>query len=121
MTTQIIERLRDENELLKARIRELEEVFSAPKPLPEEWSLTPTEAKIVVALAKRPTLSRENLLIILYGNLNKDRPGDNTISVFLWRIRKKLKPYGIEIKTKVWEKRYFMPKPSKEIVGQYIN
>lgn len=70
--------------------------------------LTPNESKIAGFLAARGRVSKAQLFHHLFGHrLADDQPEPKIIDVFICKVRAKLKPHGIEIKT-IWGSGYEM-------------
>lgn len=94
-----IQALRDENDTLRERIRQLEEELGFVHKTPSIFGLTPSEGKFFNALTKRPQVTRSAAMSVLYGN---DYSIDPRIAdVLICKMRKKLRPYGINIIT-IW-------------------
>lgn len=75
------------------------------------FKLTPHEAKLMVALLKRTEASKEQLLELIYG-LTEDLPEIKIIDVFICKLRKKLKVFGIEVHT-LWGRGYFIEQDTR--------
>lgn len=110
---EIIETMRDRIEVLEERIRQLEDIL-APSAIsiPIEWLLTSAEARIFAHLTTREVATKQSIMTALYS----DRPDDDIeikiVDVFVCKLRKKLKAFGVEILT-VWGSGYSLP--SREI------
>jgi hypothetical protein len=91
-------RLREENELLRERLLQLEASLGLDEALPPEWGLTRAESVIVKLLLRRREVSHETLRLVLYGDRLEDSPDSRTIITFISKIRQKLRPHGYEIK-----------------------
>lgn len=86
------------------RIRQLEDQVEVLKdaladravPLPEEWRLTAMEEAVFRVLLKHDVARLTAISAALYSD-RPDPPDDNIIRVFIFRIRRKLKPFGITI------------------------
>lgn len=91
--------LRDENETLRERIRQLEGELGFIHAVPSALGLTPTEGKLFTALTKRPQVTRSAAMAVLYGS---DYSIDPRIAdVLICKIRKKIRSHGISIIT-IW-------------------
>lgn len=92
--------LREENEILRERIAQLEEILTgagwAP---PVEWRLTPQEGIVARVLVGRTLATRHALLTALYGDRD-DAPPHTTLPIILVKLRRKLRPFGIAIHTR---------------------
>ncbi len=85
------ETLKEENRLLRAAVRN--DAFHAPK----EWGLTRTQTCVLGVLVARPIASREALFLALYGDRIDDAPSDDVIYVVVTHLRRKTKPFGVQI------------------------
>lgn len=94
-----------EIERLRERVRQLEDAL-APGGFdpPIEWSLTPKEAAMLSHLTTREIASKESLYGVLYSG-SLEQPDIKIIDVFICKLRKKLSPHGVEVKT-VWGRGY---------------
>lgn len=88
----IIARLLVENEELRASL--VEPAVTAPR----EWRLTSFEDKLFRMLLKSDVVSKTSMMAVLYGNID-DRPAPKLMDVFVHRIRKKTRPFSVEIRT----------------------
>lgn len=94
-----------EIETLRERIRQLEQELCPPRPTPVEWGLTGQEAAVYNHLASRPQASKRSIMQALYSDRAGDEPAEKIIDVFVCKMRRKLKPFGVEIRT-VWGQGY---------------
>ena len=96
------------------RIRQLEALhFNAGWAPPDEIGLTAKEATIVAVLVGREgVVTTEQLMHALYALRPDEPPQVKIIDVFVCKARKKLKPFGIEIRTH-WGAGYSMPAESQ--------
>jgi len=110
-----------ENELLRERVKQLEQEVGFRIEVPLIFGLTGSEARILGVLLKREVATKETLLLATTkdatGNL---APEIKIVDVFICKMRKKLTPFGIVIET-VWGQGYRMLDDSKALVGQYLN
>ncbi|MBO0142281.1 helix-turn-helix domain-containing protein [Agrobacterium sp. Ap1] len=97
----VVERLRDENEMLREKLRQLEDVLKPEVNAPEGCHLTPSELLIFRHLSLGRLSSRDNLRSILYSDRVDEPDTYNIIDVFIVSLRKKLRPYGFALET-VW-------------------
>jgi two-component system cell cycle response regulator CtrA len=104
-----LEALEMENGTLRIRIAELEDALMGTKHLltPVEWQLTGSEIRVFGVLQKRELVTKEAAMAALYGNFGKDEAEIKIVDVFICKLRRKLKPFGIEIKT-VWGQGYML-------------
>ncbi|PZU43911.1 MAG: heavy metal resistance protein CzcR [Microbacterium sp.] len=94
-----------ENDELRERIVQLEEMLGFRTPLPLEWRLTGREAGVVGFLLKRPLATKSEIMSALYSLQIDDAPHEKIVDVFVCNIRKKLRPFGVKIQT-VWGQGY---------------
>ena len=102
----VVKRLRDENEGLHEQVRQLKQVLTPPFIAPYEWHLTRYETQILSSLLSAKFISKERLLVSLYSHYNEP-PSYRVLDVFMVKLRKKLSPFGVVIKT-VWGRGYFL-------------
>lgn len=102
------------------RIRQLEQMhFNTGWTPPDEIGLTAKEAAIVAALVGRDgCVSSEQLLHALYAMRPEEPPQMKIIDVFVCKARRKLKPFGVAIKTH-WGVGYYMAPDSQAILKQW--
>lgn len=92
----LIAKLREENEALKARIKILENAFRADIRIPAKFGLTPRQSEIFQYLLARDVATRQHL----YAMLDRDHVySKDAVNVHICHIRRKLEPFGIEIKS----------------------
>lgn len=93
--------------LLEERIRFLEEVLTPTNVvIPLEWRLTAAEARVFSHLTTKPQCTKESIMAALYGlKPNTDEPEIKIVDVFVCKLRKKLRPFGVKIVT-VWGQGY---------------
>ena len=106
--------LEAENDELRERVRQLEEelFFDPGWQCPLEFSLTPSEQQILQALMSREEASKDFLLL---STAEAGREKDAAIKIVdghICHIRRKLKPFGVEIET-LWGRGYRLPPASK--------
>ncbi len=91
-----------ENMELRERIRFLEDALT---PLefqpPIEWQLTQKEAALYAHLASRSVATKNSIMAAIYSPGVDDEPEIKIVDVFICKMRRKLKPFGITIST-VW-------------------
>lgn len=102
----VVRRLRDENEKLHEQLRQLKQVLTPPFIAPYEWHLTKYETLVLSSLLSARFISRERLFASLYSHYNEP-PSYGVLDVFMVKLRKKLSPFGVVIKT-VWGRGYFL-------------
>jgi two-component system cell cycle response regulator CtrA len=103
-----------ENEKLHARIAQLEEALRGTNEFmpPVEWRLTGSEVRVFGVLLKRSLTTKDAVMAALYRDDGKDEPDIKIVDVFICKMRAKLKPFGIEIKT-VWGRGYALTDESR--------
>lgn len=107
--------LRDENETLRERVRQLEQILAGndePSGAIERL-LTRSEFRIWRALKNRPIATKDALFASLYRDFGIEHFSEQTIAVFLFRLRRKLRPLGIEIKN-IWSVGWVLTDESRE-------
>lgn len=103
-----LEVVEEENALLRERVAELERVLGITLDAPLEWGLTGQESRVMGALIARPLVTKDVAMAALYRDFGRDEPEPKIIDVFICKIRKKVRPFGIEIET-VWGQGYRIP------------
>lgn len=94
--------LREENDELRERVRQLGEQLASTKfAFPRDLGLTPTQILILRHLLTRDVITRNSAMLLLYSDRAHDEPGLNNVDVHISRIRRKLRPAGIQIEN-VW-------------------
>jgi two-component system, cell cycle response regulator CtrA len=92
-----IRRLQDEIDHLKQALGTLSH---PPAEWETDWGLTGPESIILAALIKHRVVTRDALMAALYSGRGPDaEPDSGIIDVFIYRIRRKLRPRGIAIVT----------------------
>lgn len=102
----VVKRLRDENEELHEKVRQLEQVLRPPFIAPYEWHLTKYETLVLSSLLSAKFISKERLFVSLYSHYNNP-PSDNNLKVLVSKLRKKLSPFGVVIKF-IWGQGYLL-------------
>ncbi|MFD1328272.1 helix-turn-helix domain-containing protein [Mycoplana ramosa] len=106
MTDPALERLRDEVDMLRERVRQLEAVLVPDgMQIPIEWKLTASEARVFSHIASRDMATKDSILLAMYSDRNDLPPEPKIVDVFVCKIRSKLKPFGVVIET-VWGQGY---------------
>jgi len=81
--------------------------------------LTHTERLVLGILIRRRRVTKDQLMTALYCHRPDNEPCAKIIDTYICKIRKKLKPHGIEIKT-VWCAGYEIPLDSIERIKAMI-
>lgn len=89
-----------ENEQLRERVAVLEGLLMDVRPLPPEWCLTGSEARIFGVLVNRPVATKECLYRALYDVHQDGGFTDTIVEPHVSHLRRKLKPFGISIETR---------------------
>lgn len=92
--------LREENETLRERLVQLEAALrrETDRPLFYDFGLSPSEMRILNLLLSRSVVSNAAFMDVLYG-ARSDPPSAKVIAVRICQMRRKLRPFGIEIET----------------------
>lgn len=110
----MIDTLRAENESLREEVRQLRDLL-APETtvVPIEWGLTPTETRVYAHLASRERATKESIYQALYSGAVGENVEIKIIDVFVCKIRKKLRPFGVRIAT-IWGVGYRLEVPTDD-------
>jgi DNA-binding response OmpR family regulator len=109
--------LEEENDFLREQIARLERVLVGEQSMPVEWRLTQQEQRVMGVLVNREFASKDAIMAALYRNLGRDEAEPKIVDVFVCKIRKKLKPFGIDIRT-VWGTGYCLPPEQRTLLRQ---
>ena len=91
--------LRDENADLRERVAYLESGFRADDlSLPNEWRLSPSERRIFGRILQTPLATKDAIMAAIYYDRPNDEPDWPILNVLVFRMRRKLAPFGIDIK-----------------------
>lgn len=110
--------LERENEELHERIAQLEGMLGQTW-LPPIFGLTSKEEQVVQSLLSSDVMTSERAMLALYSDNPDDPPDEKIIDVFVCKIRKKLEPFGVEIKTH-WGRGWSMSTESKNEIRALI-
>ncbi len=98
--------LREENEMLRERVRQLEsELVPAHFSFPVKYRLTGSEAVVLRRLMATEVASPRSIILALYSDRSEDYPEPSIVNVWICKIRKKLRPFGISIQN-IWGEGY---------------
>src|SRR5262249_44392450 len=103
---------------LRDRVDELERLLGMRPVLPRIWGLTPREADVFGILLKRQVMSHTQLFEAIWGG-DSDRE-TKIVEVMICKLRAKLRPYGIAIRTEHGV-GYFIPPDSKAAARALID
>jgi len=98
-------RLIAENETLREQVRQMRAVLVPDMAIPDAFRLTPSERRVFAHLAAREVVTYESIMLALYSDRANDFPQENTSRVFICKIRTKLEPHGVFIRS-VWGRGY---------------
>jgi two-component system cell cycle response regulator CtrA len=115
-----LEAVETENEILREKVAQLEELLGLTFPAPLEFGLTGSEAKAFGVLMNRDIATKDAIMAGLYA----DKPfgGEaepKIVDVFICKARRKLKPFSIKIET-VWGQGYRLTPETKAIVRSML-
>ena len=97
-----IDVLERENLLLRERLAYLEAILIPPGMRYDLLGLTAYEGRVLAALSRGEQMSKEQILAVAYSDrLDQDLPELKIVDVWVCKIRKKLKPLGIDVET-IW-------------------
>ncbi len=103
---ELVATLTEENETLREKLRLLEQSQGLTLETPLVFRLTGQEARLFAVLLRRDLVTKELAMMTLYPT--NENVEDKIIDVFICKIRKKLKPFGIVVET-VWGRGYRLP------------
>jgi two-component system cell cycle response regulator CtrA len=103
-----------ENETLRDEIRLLRKALMGADEPPPFFGLTGSEAIMFGILMNTRAPRPEAFLTALYSTNPDDPPDEKILDVWICKMRKKLTPFGIEIKTH-WGECWEIPEASKAI------
>ncbi len=97
----------EENAILKERIAMLERRVLVDRTFqpPLEWSLTRSEVTMFQTLVTLELATKDAMLTALYSDRAGDEPEPRIVDVYLCKMRKKLRTFGVEIRT-LWGRGY---------------
>lgn len=106
MADTIEQMLQGQIDILKERVRQLEEILvPSGLTLPVEWRLTASEARVFAHLTTRDECSKDSIMRALYLGRIDEEPEIKIVDVFVCKLRKKLRPFDVEIRT-IWGQGY---------------
>jgi two-component system cell cycle response regulator CtrA len=115
-----IKTLETENEILRDRVIALEEMIGIRITVPLIFQFTIKEAMLFGILLKREMVTKQMAMDALYGlSASGEEAEIKIIDVFICKIRKKLKPFGIEVET-VWGQGYRLTQAAKSTVQRHL-
>jgi hypothetical protein len=93
--------LAEENDHLRAQLRQLQQALGRGLRWPAEWQLSPAETTMLGVLVSRELATRAAIMCALYGD-RPDPPDERILNVLAFKLRRKLAPYGFTIITRRW-------------------
>jgi two-component system cell cycle response regulator CtrA len=112
--------LQSENEMLRERCRQLEQMVGLRHESPPVFGLTRSESAILGLLLKNTIVRRETAMLALYKGLQQDEADVKIIDVFICKMRRKLTPFSIEIRNK-WGEGYYLDAEMKSKVAAMLD
>lgn len=91
--------LREQNETLKERIRQLEQALGYEMDTPPKWEMTRGEAIIFSSLIVKGFCSYNCLQIALHFDQWREIPDKTSVHAMMWRVRRKIRGDGLEIES----------------------
>ena len=85
--------------LLEERVAALEAALLTNWCAPLEWRLTPSEERVMGVLVGRERASKEAIMAALYLDRSADAAEPKIVDVYICKIRRKVRPFGVEIVT----------------------
>lgn len=111
-----LEAVEAENDLLREKIARLESLLGMRMVSPIEFGLTGSEARVFGVLMNRDLATRDAMMTALYANKADDDEAEiKIVDVFVCKMRKKLKPFGIQIGIQ-WGQGYYLTPVMKDKV-----
>lgn len=102
----LFNQMQDSLERLRERVRQLEDALCPQSvQIPVEWRLTGSEARVFAHLTTRDVATKSGLMLAMYSDRVDDEPEMKIVDVFVCKLRRKLRPFSIEIRT-VWGQGY---------------
>lgn len=113
--------LEDEIERLNVLLRDLKKASGLLNPeVPACFGLTGKEAMIFSIIMARPIARKEEVMAWYVSEYAEaDIPDPKIVDVFVCKLRKKAKLYGIDVQTK-WGEGYFMTEATKAQVRKIL-
>ncbi len=102
-----IEVIEQENDLLREHVRRLELALIGSFTTPFEWGLTPAERVVFGVLVARKLATKDAILAALYRSLGRDEAAPRIVDVFVCKLRKKITPFGVAVRT-AWGSGYYV-------------
>lgn len=103
-----LEVIEAENAMLREEIERLRHLLGHHWLPPIEWRLTGSEARVFGTLLAREIATKDAIMAALYRDAGKEEAEEKICDVFICKLRKKVKPFGIEILTQ-WGTGWRLP------------
>lgn len=102
-----LEVVEQENAILRERVAALEAILMDCYRPPIEWRLTGQEARVFGVMVNRDLATKDAIMAALYADkVSEDEIAEpKIVDVFVCKIRRKLKPFGVNIET-IWGQGY---------------
>jgi two-component system cell cycle response regulator CtrA len=110
-----LDALEDDNDRLRERIAQLEDLMGMNIEVPLEWGLTGHERAVFGVIMARTIATKDAIMAGIYRDTAKEEAEIKIVDVFVCKIRKKLKPFAIDIET-VWGVGYRLSAATKAAV-----
>lgn len=112
---------RNELQALRDRVEELEALIGLRLPAPMELRRQEAEVAGILLKANGRCVSKEFIYRAIYGHrAESDQPELKSVDVLICTLRKKLKPRGIEIRTK-WATGHYLDPDSRTRLSAFLN
>lgn len=115
-----LEAVEAENELLREQVARLQELLGITMKAPIELGLTPSEAGVFGVLMARDFVTKDMVMSSIYRSGAKDEAQIKIVDVFVCKIRRKLKPFKINITT-VWGQGYRITAAEKRRIKEMFD
>ena len=110
-----LEAVEAENEMLRARIEQLEDIVGMRMPAPIVFGFTGSERRVFGILMKRDVATKDMMMHALYSGRPDECVEIKIVDVFVCKMRSKLKRYNVSIET-VWGVGYRLKPETKDKV-----
>ena len=114
-----IAKLEEENDELRERVRMLQDQLGMAFEAPPQFLLTRAETVIFGLLLKNSLVRKEMAMSAIYAHLPDEEPEIKIVDVWVCKMRRKLRPYGIEIQTQ-WGQGYFISAEGKRAARRLL-
>lgn len=111
-----VQSLEVQNDELRLRVEQLEDMLGMRLDAPIEIGLTASEAKVFGLLQRVEMATKQAIMSALYYERIDTEPELKIVDVFVCKLRAKLKPWRIEIET-LWGTGYHMTPESKALAA----